>query len=87
MICKENATFFSSFPMFVPSLSWSNDQFYYSTGARRRFITCCFSHCIEEQVEAHDTATAVSVIAASRTETQKGHFLSDSSDIQLQLYA
>eukprot|EP01046_Picozoa_sp_COSAG06_P080143 COSAG06_NODE_27474_length_592_cov_1.458418_2_plen_138_part_01 len=34
----KNALFVSTFPMFVPSLSWQNDRFYISIAQKGRFV-------------------------------------------------
>ena len=39
LLCKENATPFSTFPVFVPSLSWQNDHLGEKMGQKWRFLT------------------------------------------------
>eukprot|EP01046_Picozoa_sp_COSAG06_P080225 COSAG06_NODE_27546_length_591_cov_0.876016_1_plen_71_part_10 len=34
---QENAAFFSTFPMLVPSVSWHNDHFYYKKAQKAAF--------------------------------------------------
>jgi hypothetical protein len=36
---RKNGLFLSAFPMFVPSLSWSNDRFYIKLAQKDRFYS------------------------------------------------